>query len=417
MAFKRANFNGFKSNALKSFSSQYKFSKQADFKEEGKEVYVIPLGLENGFYESPCHRVKTHKVNGQVIGFKGLSFDATIKCKGIDEDGSRVESLCCTLAAMERERFPENEDYAKRIVSSQTWKVHIPVLILGNCTGEKKKAFPISDVGIINEFKSEEGPKFSYLEFSKKAFTEDIIGAYGQQLKEEGVIDYDMDPESDEYMQEIQERLSNTIIKIKAVKSNFAAPAKSYTFYPLSSDKVATRASEKDREALKNYKTCKPIVAKVNEFLTLFDVEVDNLILDWKEKELQEYYNSALGKDLKAPINPTEKVEVVKETIEVIKKEPEHPFDDSNSVDEEPKELTEDDFTMLDSATEEEPKPAKTVKAKSVKTETKEEPKEETKEEKAEWEDVAEPAHDTELDDFSFDSEDGDDFFNDEDFA
>ena len=143
MAFKRANFNGFKSNALKSFSSQYKFSKQADFKEEGKEVYVIPLGLENGFYESPCHRVKTHKVNGQVIGFKGLSFDATIKCKGIDEDGSRVESLCCTLAAMERERFPENEDYAKRIVSSQTWKVHIPVLILGNCTGEKKKAFPL----------------------------------------------------------------------------------------------------------------------------------------------------------------------------------------------------------------------------------------------------------------------------------
>ena len=319
---------------------------------------------------------------------------------------------------MERERFPENEDYAKRIVSSQTWKVHIPVLILGNCTGEKKKAFPISDVGIINEFKSEEGPKFSYLEFSKKAFTEDIIGAYGQQLKEEGVIDYDMDPESDEYMQEIQERLSNTIIKIKAVKSNFAAPAKSYTFYPLSSDKVATRASEKDREALKNYKTCKPIVAKVDELLTVFDVEVDNLILDWKEKELQEYYNSALGRDLKAPINPTEKVEVVKETIEVINKEPEHPFDDSDFVEEEPKELTEDDFTMLDSATEEEPKPAKTVKAKSVKTETKEEePKEETKEEKAEWEDVAEPAHDTELDDFSFDSEDGDDFFNDEDFA
>ena len=148
----------------------------------------------------------------------------------------------------------------------------------------------------------------------------------------------------------------------------------------------------------------------------MFDVEVDNLILDWKEKELQEYYNSALGRDLKAPINPAEKVEVAKETIEVINKEPEHPFDDSDSVDEEPKELTEDDFTMLDSATEEETKPAKAEPKAEPKAKTKE-AKAEVKEEKAEWEDVTEPAHDTELDDFSFDSEDGDDFFNDEDFA
>ena len=58
---------------------------------------------------------------------------------------------------------------------------------------------------------------------------------------------------------------------------------------------------------------------KICEFLDLFNVEVDNMFNDWTEKELQEYYNSAIGADLKTPIaQPKSSIKEQDEEVEII---------------------------------------------------------------------------------------------------
>ena len=105
MAFKRTSFSALKSQKKEYFESIYKFSKKVPNFKPGDDVYVIPLGLEGGFFETPCHRVMPHKVDGQTIGFGGSGYAVYIKCNGVNEDGERNEgALCCQLAKKERER-------------------------------------------------------------------------------------------------------------------------------------------------------------------------------------------------------------------------------------------------------------------------------------------------------------------------
>ena len=150
MAFKRTGAKALLNNNQARFSTAYKFSKKANF-EVGKDAYIIPLGLESGFFETPCHRILPHKVDGKLIGFNNTTFTTYIKCKGIDEEGNKSESLCCTLAQLEKDRIPDKEEAGKRIVSFTTFRVHLPVLILGNSLGDKNKGtYPISKVSILN---------------------------------------------------------------------------------------------------------------------------------------------------------------------------------------------------------------------------------------------------------------------------
>ncbi len=91
-----------------------------------------------------------------------------------------------------------------------------------------------------------------------------------------------------------------------------------YSFFPFSNTAIAAQSPEGEREAIIGYKNNPKIMAKINEFLTLFDVEVDNIIQSWDEKSLQEYFNSAMGLDLKADIKseepePIEKIEMKEE--------------------------------------------------------------------------------------------------------
>ena len=69
------------------------------------------------------------------------------------------------------------------------------------------------------------------------------------------------------------------------------------------------------------YKDNQEIQNKVCEFLDLFNIEIDNMFNDWTEKDLQEYYNSAIGADLKGSnSNSKEPVEeVVGRSEEVVK--------------------------------------------------------------------------------------------------
>lgn len=320
MAFKRTSAKSLINNSSTRFSTAYKFSKKANF-EVGKDAYIIPLGLESGFYETPCHRVITHKVNGQTVGFNNSAFPVYIKCKGIDEEGNRTDSLCCQLTQLEKERIPDREDSGKRIISFTTFRVQLPVLILSNSLADKNKAtYPISKVSILNDLRSEQGLNFAYIDMASTSFKNDIVKAYGKRLKEDGILDYEMDEESEEFFDEVINRLSKTVVKVHGVSKNNMT-LKEYSFFPFDNPAIATGSPEGEREAIIGYKENQEIQNKICEFLDLFNVEVDSIIADWNEKDLQEYYNSAVGNDIKAPIQaPTN--EEPEEVVEVIEEEP-----------------------------------------------------------------------------------------------
>ena len=330
MAFKRTNFKSLTSTSKARFSTDYKFSKKAKF-DVGKDAYIIPLGLESGFFETPCHRVMPHKVNGKIVGFNNSTFAVYIKCKGVDEEGNRTDSLCCTLAQLEKERIPEKEESGKRIISFTNYRVHLPVLILGNSLGDKNKGvYPVSKVSILNDLRSEEGLNFAYIEMASSSFKNDILKAYGKKLKEEGIMDYELDEDSEEFMAEVCQRLSNTVIKVNGVaKAGFQAALKEYSFFPFDNPAIASASPTGEREAIVNYKDNQEIQNKICEFLDLFNVEVDNMFNDWTEKDLQEYYNSAIGADIKAPLSQPKSTSVDEveegEVVEVIEEEVKSP--------------------------------------------------------------------------------------------
>ena len=390
MAFKRTSAKSLISNNAARFSTAYKFSKKANF-EVGKDAYIIPLGLESGFFETPCHRVLPHKVNGQMVGFNNSNFATYIKCKGIDEEGNRTESLCCTLAQMEKDRIPEKELSGKRIVSFTTFRVQLPVLILGNSLADKNKAtYPVSKVSILNDLRSEQGLNFAYIDMASSSFKSEIISAYGKKLKEDGILDYEMDENSEEFFDEVLQRLSKTVIKVHGVsKTGFNAALKEYSFFPFDNPAIATGSPEGEREAIVGYKDNQEIQNKICEFLDLFNVEVDNMFTDWNEKDLQEYYNSAVGNDIKAPVQATKVEEEVEEVVEVVEEEPEAVIE----------------------------KPAKKVKKVTpVVDEDEEEPEVKlnepiSDEELKELVAIGAKVNDSSLDEFEFDTEDDDDFF------
>lgn len=348
MAFLRTNFKSLNNTNKARFSSDYRFSKKANF-ETGKEAYILLLGLEEGYYETPCHRILTHKVNGKTVGFKNASFPVYIKCKGIDCEGNRSESLCCTLAQMEKDRIPDKNDSGKRIISFTSNRVHLPVLILGNSLTDKNKGvYPISKVSILNDLRSESGLNFAYIEMASSSFKTDILTAYGKKLKEEGLIEYELSEDSEEFQEDVCKRLSNTIIKVSGVsKAGFQYPLKEYSFFPFSNPAIASASPTGEREAIINYKDNQEIQNKICEFLDLFKSEVDNMFNDWTEKDLQEYYNSAVGADLKAPINNqvSPKVEEEpEEVIETVKPAPKQPKASKPAkVEEEPVDEDEDE--------------------------------------------------------------------------
>ena len=319
MAFKRSNFKSLINTKKEFFASSYGFSKKTNFK-AGSDVYVLPLGLETGFYETPCHRILPHKVDGKLIGFNGFQFAVNVKCKGIDAEGNLTSSLCCELAKMEKQRFPGQDEFAKRIVSSRTNRIHLPVLILGNSLDDDSKiAYPVSKVAIKKDLASESGLKFSFIEMSASTFRKDILNAYGKKLQEEGTLDYDLDENSEEFMEAVVEKLSNTVIRVHGgTKQGFSAAMKEYSFFPFDNPGIASKSPEGERELIINYRKNTKIAQQVSEYLTLFDAEVDGLILDWTEKDLQEYYNSAIGVPLDTPLEAIASVKSSPVVAEVV---------------------------------------------------------------------------------------------------
>lgn len=321
MAFKRTNFKSLIKNGNGKFSMNYSFSKKAGFK-IGSDAYFIILGLENGFYETPCHRVLPHKTPaGTYIGFSGTPYATYIKCHGVDDEGNKSESLCCTLAQMERDRIPDKLESSKRIISFTGYRVHLPVLILGNSVRDNSKlTYPINKVSILNELRSENGLRFAYIEMSSDTFKNSILKAYGKKLKEDGILDYEMNEDSEEFLAEVCQRLSKTVIKAHGVsKQGFDAALKEYSFFPFDNPSIANASPEGEREAIIGYKDNQEIQNKICEFLDLFNAEVDDMFSDWREADLKKYYESAILSATGAlPANTQETKPVEEEKVEII---------------------------------------------------------------------------------------------------
>lgn len=299
------------------FNSEYGFTKKTNMG-LGVEAYFIFLGLENGVYQTPKHTVKSRKKGTpQESGFKG-KYDKAILCKGVDEDGNKVEgAVCCAMAQYEKDRLPDKDDSAKRMISFTGTTVHVPVLILGNSEKDpKEKKIPPTKLSLNNY-------DFSYLELSQSTFQDTFVAGLATELKNAGTIDYDL--EGEELNEAIMNQLQKTIIKVTGVASDKGFKyERKYSFIPFSMQAIGKATNE--YEAITEYTSNKSVMNDAVDFMTLFETKVDELVLaDYSDDELTKYIQEG-----------TVRAENVEACVEAMSKE------------EEVVEFTEDEITTLE---------------------------------------------------------------------
>ena len=268
------------------FNSQYSLSKVVGQMAVGKEICVVPIGLENGVYRTMIHKVKA---KGERNGFKGY-YDSNIICKSVDPlTGEKTEeALCCQLAAQQKEQFPTKEESSKRLISFATSLVHIPVMVLPVANADKLGGkSPI-------ELLQADSVLFSYLELAGSTFESEIVGRLRTKLEEDGLINYEMS--EDEANAVVSKWLCNVIIKIKCVASAKGFKyEREYTFAPFYNKQIGARTGQ--REAIIHYRKNAELMNQVNSFLTLFDSKQEELINTWSEEELQNYVVNSVKRD------------------------------------------------------------------------------------------------------------------------
>lgn len=261
------------------FATEYGLKKVAGLA-LGREICLIPIGLEQGIYKTPVHKVKAR--DGK--GFRGL-FDTSILCKGYNpETGEHDDSICCQLAQSEKDKYPEKDDYAKRMIGFQTTIVHLPVMVLS-------ANVPESFAGKMpTELLSIKAPQFSFIELANSTFESEIIGGLRKKLEDDEVITYKTTEEEAQAL--VNKALLNTIIKIKCVPSKTFKYEREFSFIPFYTKKIGAETGE--HADIVQYRKNQQLMASVSQYLTLFDSKVDELIVsDWKDSDLIEYVENS----------------------------------------------------------------------------------------------------------------------------
>ena len=196
-----------------------------------------------------------------------------------------------------------------RAISFTSRRNVIPVLVLSSTETDSNKKASLRKISIKN------GIDFSFIDMSSSAyeeFTKDVQGT----METEGIIESadDMDPE--ELAQEVAKYLQGSVLKISNVAGrNPGIPyEKAFKAIPLTNQMVAKDSGEQKiityvsqvingtfpkakLDALfEKYPEVQTINNQVIDFLELFNSEVDNLVSDWTDEELQNYYNTYLEK-------------------------------------------------------------------------------------------------------------------------
>lgn len=268
------------------FSSRYSLKAKAggaDGLIVGQEIYCLPL-IRDGIYEIFCHRVKA-RTKG-VDGFKA-KFDVYVPCHGHNVETGEFTSncTCCQLFAEENEKHvaagktPETEP----IISYRTSRILIPVLILGNNTGSK------TALHVTMQNLTMSGRDFSYLDLSRKGFKE-FIEIFKNDLINNGRMEYGL--EDDAMFAELMTQLQKHIIKISINKPETVGTHKkhfSFISYANTSIGANTGSYKNITEGLT---ASKKLQSEVDEFLTLFQNECENIFTEWTDQELIDYVHN-----------------------------------------------------------------------------------------------------------------------------
>lgn len=386
------------------FAGKFGLKKIAGLKEVGDTCFVIPLDTVRGFMNLPCH---TLKANGDE-GFKGSKWNSKIVCHSINpETGEPMEeeALCCKLARLEKERFPEQDDSTKRAITFRSSRTVIPVLVLGTKPSPEGNTKPhITRLSLT-------GIDFSFIDMAESTYDESIVSNIITQKTNNGEIEDADGMDQEELLSLVLEQLQTSLIKITCEKGNFKNPTKSYSIVPLTNTLIGSKSGETETiswlvkflagkipgaklEAFyKKFPMIKDINNQVIDFISLFDQQVDSLCSEWEEEELEEYYNKFVKKQ--------DKVEEYKERDAKARAAEEEEEEVSfNKPAKKASKAVEEDFEDEDNFEEDFEAPAKPAKAKA-----KAQPAEEEFEEETDFS-TADLEESSALDDVAFDEDD-----------
>ena len=272
------------------FSSKYSLKAKAGNGEKlqiGQEIYCIPL-TANGIYEVECHKVSA---KGDRDGFKSW-YNCYIPCRGVDPSTGEVipNATCCMLAKEENDKATEiknNGGVYTPLISYKTSRVYLPVLLLGNDVRSKAVGpVPITKLNMTNR-------DYCFLEFSGGSFRT-LIDQFTNDLLNNGRIPYELEGEAraDEILAQLQKHIMKISISAPEGKGG-AKHKKIFSFISFSNQNIGAETGAY-RQITEGLAKAPKLQAEANEFLTLFETELDNSVLvDWTDAELTNYVHGA----------------------------------------------------------------------------------------------------------------------------
>lgn len=304
MAF-RQSYSAVKKTAEPStFSGKYSLKRVAGMDAVGKEAYIIPLDMNNGYACIPHHVVKK---NGDK-GFKDSAFQTTkIACHKFDKNTGEVIDnlpLCCKLAQMEKDRKPEPDDANYRALNFMGFRNAFPVLVLSTSETDPNKKPTLKKLSL-------NGASFSYLDLAQSSFEKDFTGKIIKALELEGTIEDAKEMDQQELMNIVADVLKHSIVNVSNIESKANVPyVKDFTVIPVEKNNnigeisgetqlirglIKILAGDIDTERanafMDKYPVVKELVNQASDFITLFNDNVDSFVEEWTDEELQKYYN------------------------------------------------------------------------------------------------------------------------------
>jgi hypothetical protein len=161
-------------------------------------------------------------------------------------------------------------------------QMYIPLIVLGNTESDTGTKPTVNKLAIKNGRRF-----FAYLEMNKKSYISEIYNKLKTQLQNSGDIDPELQEE--ELALVMLEKFKTNIIKVTAVesKSPRVPYEREYSFIPFTNKNIGNKSGEYD--AIINYEKDEELKKDAVEFLSLFEVEVDNFVKDWTDEELTKY--------------------------------------------------------------------------------------------------------------------------------
>ena len=173
------------------------------------------------------------------------------------------------------------------LISYKTSRVYLPVLLLGNDVRSKAVGpVPITKLNMTNR-------DYCFLEFSGGSFRT-LIDQFTNDLLNNGRIPYELEGEAraDEILAQLQKHIMKISISAPEGKGG-AKHKKIFSFISFSNQNIGAETGAY-RQITEGLAKAPKLQAEANEFLTLFETELDNSVLvDWTDAELTNYVHGA----------------------------------------------------------------------------------------------------------------------------